>query len=96
MPIYRLSLRVWDKLIGGNYMDTMQIKLIVDNYQKMKDRVREMFLNRGIIVPKEANLFVEDKKVKFIWTKGAVTKQVALTVDEVEMTDAEYWNYIGK
>lgn len=77
-------------------MDTMQIKLMVDNYLKKKEQVREMFINRGIPVPKSAELLVEDKQVKFVWTKGCVTKQVSMTIDEVEMTDAEYYQYKGK
>ena len=77
-------------------MDTMQIKLMVDNYLKKKEQVREMFINRGIPVPKSAELLVEDKQVKFVWTKGSVTKQVSMTIDEVEMTDAEYYQYKGK
>jgi len=77
-------------------MDTMQIKLMVDNYLKMKNKVRDMFINRGIRVPKSAELLVEDKQVKFVWTKGSVTKQVSMTIEEVEMTDAEYYQYKGK
>lgn len=77
-------------------MDTMQIKLMVDNYLKKKEQVREMFINRGIPVPKSAELLVEDKQVKFVWTKGSVTRQVSMTIDEVEMTDAEYYQYKGK
>lgn len=77
-------------------MDTMQIKLMVDNYLKKKEQVREMFINRGIPVPKSAELLVEDKQVKFVWTKGCVTRQVSMTTDEVEMTDAEYYQYKGK
>jgi hypothetical protein len=69
---------------------------MVDNYLKKKEQVREMFINRGIPVPKSAELLVEDKQVKFIWTKGCVTKQVSMTIDEVEMTDAEYYQYKGK
>ena len=64
-------------------MDTMQIKLMVDNYLKKKEQVREMFINRGIPVPKSAELLVEDKQVKFVWTKGCVTKQVSMTIDEI-------------
>lgn len=77
-------------------MDTMQIKLMVDNYLRTKEKVRAMFINRGIQVPKSAELCVNDGQVKFVWTKGSVTKQVSMTIDEVEMTDAEYYQYKGK
>ena len=77
-------------------MDTMQIKLMIDNYFKTKERVRELFIKRGFKVPQDAILVYEDKKVKFIWTKGYVTRQVAMTIDEVEMDEIEYLESKGK
>lgn len=77
-------------------MDTMQIKLMIDNYFKMKERVRELFIKRGFKVPQDAILVYEDKKVKFIWTKGYVTRQVSMTIDEVEMDEIEYLESKGK
>lgn len=77
-------------------MDTMQIKLMVDNYNRTREKVRKLFNDRGFEIPKEAQLVVDKKRVTFVWTKGYVTYQKSMTIDEVEMDENEYQEYKGK